>query len=55
MIPATDFLNFILGILLLIFGYKSKERESDFFELTMPLDIQNRENNNDYDYYGYPR
>ncbi len=38
-IPATDFLTFLLAILFIMMGYKSNDRLTDFFELTKPIHV----------------
>jgi hypothetical protein len=42
-IPVTDFLTFLLSLYFVILGYKSKDRLTDFFELTKPIYVQDSE------------
>jgi hypothetical protein len=50
-IPATDFMTFLLVILFIVMAYKSNDRLTDFFELTKPIHVQNEENVNFYTGY----
>lgn len=36
-IPSTDLLTFLLGILIIMLSYKTDNRLTNFFELTKPL------------------
>ena len=39
MIPVTDFMTFVLGILYIVICYKSNDRLTDYFELTKPTHV----------------
>ncbi len=52
-IPATDLMTFVLGILQIMIGYNSSDKMGDFFSITSPQRLNNHNMYNDY-YGNYP-